>query len=68
MRRRIPGASRAAAGAADVAERVHLALRKAQGKLLNGQQKLQTTTVALRSKLPTNNSIGPRSTSGLEGR
>ena len=51
MRRRIPGASRAAAGAADVSKQVHLALRKAQEKLLNGQEKLQTTTRTLRGKL-----------------
>jgi hypothetical protein len=51
IRRRIPGATRAATGAADVLDQVHVALCKAQAKLLHRQQKLQVTTTSLRGKL-----------------
>jgi len=51
LRRRIPDATRAAAGAADVTDQIRLALRTAQEKLLSGQQKLGTTTATLRGEL-----------------
>jgi hypothetical protein len=51
MRRRVPGAVRAAPGATDAADLIRLALRKAQGKLLDSQRNLQSSVAALRAKL-----------------
>jgi hypothetical protein len=51
LRRRIPGAVRAAQGAADVAARERITLRSAQLKLLDSRDKLNATAAALRSQL-----------------
>lgn len=51
LRRRMTGATRAAPGAADAAERMRLALRTAQEKLVVSQQKLQSSVAALRARL-----------------
>ena len=49
--RRRAGAVRAAPGAAAVVDGIRAALGKAQGKLLESQQKLQLSAVVLRAKL-----------------
>ena len=49
LRRRIPGASRAAAGAAEVAEHERVALQGAQQKLFDARRKLLSSVTALRS-------------------
>jgi hypothetical protein len=51
IRRRVPGAARAASGAADLAEQERLVLREAQGKLLNARQMLESTVALLREQL-----------------
>src|SRR5690242_19375068 len=53
IRRRTPGASRAASGSREVARQIRATLRKAQEKLLTGQRNLHFTTGMLRSKLAT---------------
>jgi hypothetical protein len=65
IRRRTPGAVRAAPGADVVTERMRLALCKAQRKLLNAHAKLQSSATLLRAKLIStggNRDEGPRST------
>ena len=51
IRRRVKGAVRAAPGAAQAADQIRAALRKAQVKLLGSQQKLQGSVAALRALL-----------------
>jgi len=51
IRRRSPGAMRAAPGAMEVAGRMRLALRTAQRKLLESQQKLRAGAAVVRAKL-----------------
>lgn len=51
IRRRVAGAKRAAPGAAQAAERLRLALRKPQRKLLDARQQLRWNLAAVRAQL-----------------